>query len=48
MPVVPKCCGKRMRVNLETTRFIEAWCDVCDDIVYIKKDEIKGPQMLDD
>jgi hypothetical protein len=45
---VPKCCGKRMRVNLETPRFIEVHCDVCNDIVYIKKDDVQEPQLLDD
>ncbi len=48
MPVVPKCCGKRMHVSLETSRFIETWCDVCGDVVYIKKDEIREPQLVDD
>ena len=37
-----------MQVSLETTRFIEVWCDTCDDIIYIKKDEVLGPQLLDD
>jgi len=45
---VPKCCGKRMSINLETSRFIELWCDTCDDIVYMKKDETGVPQLLDD
>ena len=45
---IPKCCGKRMKINLETARFIEVWCDVCDDTVYIRKDEIQRPQLVDD
>ncbi len=37
-----------MQATLETARFIEVWCDVCDDMVYIKKDDVNGPQLLDD
>ncbi len=37
-----------MRVNLETSTFYEVYCDACNDVVYIKKDIVHGPQMLDD
>ena len=46
--MMPKCCGKRMDYVLETAKYIEAWCGVCGDRVFIKKQEIKMPQMLDD
>jgi hypothetical protein len=44
---IPKCCGKKMSVNLETRRFIELWCETCDDIVYVKKDDV-GLQVIED
>lgn len=48
MKTLPRCCGKRMQKSVETQRFMEAWCDICDDIVYIRKDGTSRPQMLDD
>jgi predicted RNA-binding Zn-ribbon protein involved in translation (DUF1610 family) len=49
MDKIPECCGKSMRVNIETTRFIEVQCPECGDVIYIKKDSSEGkPVMLDD
>lgn len=48
MVKIPKCCGNRMTVNIETERFVELWCETCDDMVYIKKDAMLGPQLIDD
>jgi len=45
---MPKCCGKEMQINMEMSRFFEAICTKCGDTVYIKKDEITKPQMIDD
>ncbi len=44
---VPKCCGKMMEINVETSSFVEVQCRVCNDVVYVKK-EAEKPQMLDD
>ncbi len=48
MDKIPKCCGSEMRPVMETTKFLEVHCGVCGDIVYIKKEAAKKPQMLDD
>ncbi len=37
-----------MRPGLETVKFFEAHCDLCGDVVYVKKDKAARPQMLDD
>ena len=44
---LPKCCGKEMRINIETDRFIELRCSECGDVVFVKKGA-PPPQMLDD
>ncbi len=47
--MVPKCCGRSMKVTLETSRFYELYCDACKDTVYMKKEEIDTtPVLLDD
>ncbi len=46
--MVPKCCGKKMKLNVEGIKFAEAVCEKCGDIVYIKKSEEYAPQMIDD
>ena len=47
--MVPKCCGRAMKVTLETSRFYELYCDSCRDTVYMKKEEIEiSPVLLDD
>ena len=49
MSEIPKCCGKEMRINIETSRFVELRCEKCGDIVYVKKDAAtQKPVMLDD
>ena len=48
MSEIPKCCGKKMIISLEGIKFIEARCESCGDMVYIKKEEAHKPQMLDD
>ncbi len=42
------CCGKEMRVNINTTLFVELKCDVCNDFIYIKKDRSLEPELIDD
>lgn len=37
-----------MRLGLETPKFWEAHCDLCGDVVYVKKDRVEKPQLLDD
>jgi len=49
MANTPKCCGTEMKINIETTRFIELQCEKCGDIIYIKKNaDDQKPVMLDD
>lgn len=46
---LPVCCGKEMKVNLNLGRFVEAGCEKCGDVVYIKKiGETNRPIMIDD
>ena len=46
---VPNCCGEKMKINIETSRFIELQCCKCGDVVYLKKDaDSQKPVMLDD
>ncbi len=37
-----------MRVNINTTLFIELKCDSCGDFIYIKKDNLLEPELIDD
>lgn len=48
MEKLPKCCGREMKLNIETVKFFEAQCGSCGDVVYLKKDRAEKPQMLDD
>lgn len=48
MQKIPKCCGREMKPVMETTKFLEVDCEVCKDVVYIKKESANKPQMLDD
>ena len=45
---LPRCCEREMRVTAETGKFVEAHCDLCGDVVYIKKTAVVKPQLLDD
>lgn len=46
---IPECCGTKMKINIETSRFIELQCEKCGDIIYVKKeDNAQKPVMLDD
>ncbi len=45
---MPVCCGKNMKVKLETFKFLEVVCEKCGDIVYLKKGAEYKPQLLDD
>jgi predicted nucleic-acid-binding Zn-ribbon protein len=46
---IPVCCGEKMKINIETSRFIEVQCKKCGDIIYLKKDAgDQRPVMLDD
>jgi hypothetical protein len=44
----PKCCGKNMKVSLVGPKFMELQCMKCADVVFVRKDEVEKPQMLDD
>jgi len=35
-------------MNMETVKFLETQCDLCGDVVYLKKEKIERPQLLDD
>ncbi|MFA4819485.1 MAG: hypothetical protein WC613_00835 [Candidatus Aenigmatarchaeota archaeon] len=48
MQKLPKCCGREMKMNMETVKFLETQCDLCGDVVYLKKEKIERPQLLDD
>ena len=48
VPNIPNCCGKGMQIKLETATLYEVHCDICRDIVYIKKEKTAKPTMLDD
>jgi len=45
---MPKCCGIEMKPSIETAKFLETQCEICKDVVYVKKTAIERPQMLDD
>ncbi|MBS3050996.1 MAG: hypothetical protein J4400_02520 [Candidatus Aenigmarchaeota archaeon] len=45
---IPTCCGRDMQPNMETPKFVEMNCEVCGDVVYVKKERAEKPQMLDD
>ena len=47
-PRIPGCCGREMNVQMDLGRFWEAHCDVCGDVVYLKKTETPKPHMIDD
>ena len=48
MTEVPMCCGKEMKINIETPRFLEVQCEKCGDVIYIKKKDEQKPVMIDD
>lgn len=37
-----------MQPVLETPKFSEMRCELCGDIVYVKKEKIEKPKMIDD
>jgi hypothetical protein len=45
---VPECCGKPMVTKMETFSFIEVGCEICGDVVYIKKIAALKPALIDD
>ena len=45
---LPACCGLEMKPNLVLGRFIEAKCNKCQDVVYIKQYSKAVPQLIDD
>jgi len=45
---LPECCGKKMKIDIETPTHIELRCSVCGDVVYIKKHANLKPQLIDD
>ena len=48
MQKIPKCCSREMKLVMENIKFLEARCELCNDVVYVKKDGVIKPQMLDD
>lgn len=44
----PVCCGKQMRIKMETQRFYEVECETCMDSVYVKKKVELKPELIDD
>lgn len=46
--MLPVCCGKQMRMKIETPRFYEVECESCKDSVYVRKKADQKPVMLDD
>jgi len=50
MQELPSCCGRAMVASLELGRFLEAKCEKCGDLVYVKKRSAEGgrPVLLDD
>ena len=44
----PECCGQQMTVRTDIGRFLEVFCEVCKDSIYIKKQDATKPQMIDD
>ena len=45
---IPKCCGKDMKISMETGSFLEVQCQECGDVVFIKKGTQKAPELIDD
>ena len=45
---LPVCCGKEMKASIEVGKFIEAKCESCGDVVYVKKHPHKKPVMIED
>lgn len=45
---LPRCCGEKMKVGVDTGKFLEVVCGQCDDVVYLKKGVAQKPQMIDD
>jgi len=46
---MPSCCGRKMAASASTTKFVEAVCSVCNDVVYIKNarpDIIGSPKIM--
>ena len=44
----PQCCGHDMRIKTDLGKFLEVCCDVCSDVIYVRKQDASKPQMLDD
>ncbi len=44
----PVCCGMEMIVDIETSTYIEVSCRKCGDTVYVKKESLIKPQLVDD
>ena len=45
---LPSCCGHAMKIKTDLGKFMEIHCEVCNDVIYIKKQDVAKPQMLDD
>jgi transcription elongation factor Elf1 len=45
---MPRCCEKEMSSVYETSKFMEAHCGICGDVVYVKKEAVQKPELLDD
>jgi hypothetical protein len=45
---MPTCCGREMVPVYDTSKFVEAHCGLCGDVVYVKKESAQKPELLDD
>lgn len=48
MKDLPICCGSEMKTSLELGRFIEVQCNKCNDVIYIKRQTVQTPVLIDD
>ena len=46
--MLPKCCGKIMKIVNDGIKFSEVICEKCGDVVYVKKSVEGLPQLIDD
>jgi hypothetical protein len=44
----PHCCGREMSIKTDLGKFLEVNCGICGDVIYIKKQDVSRPQLIDD
>jgi DNA-directed RNA polymerase subunit RPC12/RpoP len=45
---LPECCGMEMLIATELGRFVEAKCQKCGDVIFVKSRAKMKPQLIDD